>query len=374
MIRFILLALGVLFNCSVHAQKGAAVIAVLTGMPATQASADSVKKGFRGLSVVNEKIIWISGQRGLVGRSVNGGKSFVWRRVSTFEKMDFRTLHAFDKKRAMIATAGTPAVILTTHDGGKTWSQRYFSNDSAMFFDGVGFWDNRRGLIFGDPVNGRMVLMWTDCGGEHWNPIPDSLCPKLVEGEAAFAASGTTIRTLPGGHVYIATGGAKSRLWHSRDYGFHWEVFDTPILQGKPSQGIFSMAWKDTLNGVIVGGDYLNDSLIGSNIFITTNGGVSWFAPEGKQQGYFSCVAINHLTGQITAVGNNRIHKSDIQSVFLWTQMVSSPTFEQERPGFNVVSILIQNGAIRNYYLGGKQLFVAELEGKYDASKTPPSH
>lgn len=374
MIRFILLSLGILLNCSVQAQKGASVVAVLTGMPATQAAADSVKKGFRGLSVVNEDVIWISGQRGLVGRSINGGKSFVWRRVSTFGKMDFRTLHAFDKKRAMIATAGTPAVILTTHDGGKTWSQRYFSNDSAMFFDGVGFWDNRRGLIFGDPVNGRMVLMWTDCGGEHWKPIPDSLCPKLVEGEAAFAASGTTIRTLPGGHVYIATGGAKSRLWHSRDYGFHWEVFETPILQGKPSQGIFSMAWKDTLNGVIVGGDYLNDSLIGSNIFMTTNGGVSWFAPEGKQQGYFSCVAMNSLTGQITAVGNNRIHKSNIQSVFLWTQLVSSSSFEHERPGFNVVSILIQNGAIRNYYLGGKQLFVAELEGKYDVSKTPPSH
>ena len=361
------------FLCSL-AQSSSHSMVNCTGMPATQAAADSVKKGFRGLSVVNEKIIWISGQRGLVGRSINEGKSFVWRKVSTFEKMDFRTLHAFDKKRAMIATAGTPAAILTTHDGGKTWSQRYFSNDSAMFFDGVGFWDNRRGLIFGDPVNGRMVLMWTDCGGGHWNPIPDSLCPKLVEGEAAFAASGTTIRTLPGGHVYIATGGAKSRLWHSRDYGFHWEVFETPILQGKPSQGIFSMAWKDTLNGVIVGGDYLNDSLIGSNIFITTNGGVSWFAPEGKQQGYFSCVAINHLTGQITAVGNNRIHKSNIQSVFLWTQLVSSPTFEHERPGFNVVSILIQNGAIRNFYLGGKQLFVAELEGKYDASKTPPSH
>lgn len=266
-------------------------MAVLTGMPATQTMADSVKKGFRGLSVVNEKVIWISGQRGLVGRSINGGKSFVWRRVSTFEKMDFRTLHAFDKKRAMIATAGTPAAILTTHDGGKTWSQRYFSNDSAMFFDGVGFWDNRRGLIFGDPVNGRMVLMWTDCGGEHWNPIPDSLCPKLVEGEAAFAASGTTIRTLPGGHVYIATGGAKSRLWHSRDYGFHWEVFETPIIQGEPSQGIFSMAWTDTLNGVIVGGDYLVPDDTTNNCFITHDGGKKWNAPIRGPKGYRSCVA-----------------------------------------------------------------------------------
>ncbi|MFM2017289.1 MAG: hypothetical protein RL007_945 [Bacteroidota bacterium] len=323
MIRFILLALGILLNCSVHAQKGASVVAVLTGMPATQAAADSVKKGFRGLSVVNEKVIWISGQRGLVGRSINGGKSFVWRRVSTFEKMDFRTLHAFDKKRALIATAGTPAAILTTHDGGKTWSQRYFSNDSAMFFDGAGFWDNRRGLIFGDPVNGRMVLMWTDCGGEHWNPIPDSLCPTLVEGEAAFAASGTTIRTLPGGHVYIATGGAKSRLWHSRDYGFHWEVFETPIIQGKASQGIFSLALKDTSTIIIVGGDYINNSDTIVHAHVSSDGGKTWARFNKGIVGYYSCVEYLGYD-RFVACGPHGVVETNLRWNGVWNKSTSN--------------------------------------------------
>jgi photosystem II stability/assembly factor-like uncharacterized protein len=287
-----------------HAQTPAAAGTTCTGMPATQAMADSVKKGFRGLSVVDEKIIWISGQRGLVGRSTNGGRSFVWRRVQGYEKMDFRTLQAFDKKKAMIATAGTPAAILTTHDGGKTWSERFISNDSAMFFDGAGFWDKRRGLIFGDPVNGRMVLLWTDCSGEHWTPVSDSLCPQLVPGEAAFAASGTTIRTLPNGHVYIATGGARSRLWHSRDYGRHWEVFETPILQGKPSQGIFSIAFRDTLNGVIVGGDYLAPLDTTNNCFFTQDGGRKWQRPVITTDGYRSCVEYN-AGGSLVAVGPN---------------------------------------------------------------------
>jgi photosystem II stability/assembly factor-like uncharacterized protein len=290
MIRYIICAFVILVNCSLLAQKSSNVLLELSGMPATQVMADSVKKGFRGLSVVNEKVIWISGQRGLVGRSTDGGTSFTWRKVKSYEKMDFRTLHAFNKKCAVIATAGTPASILRTTNGGKTWSEVYRSDDSLMFFDGVGFWDDNRGLIFGDPIKGKMFLMETFDGGKTWKEIPFADRPQLVEGEAAFAASGTTIRTLPGGHVYIATGGVKSRLWHSRDYGHHWEVFETPIIQGKPSQGIFSMAWKDALSGVIVGGDYTNNTDTAVNAFATTDGGQTWKQFESGIHGYYSCV------------------------------------------------------------------------------------
>lgn len=281
------------FCCSYiicHAQTHALVLRPLHGFSVSQTAADSVMKGFRGLSVVNSKCIWISGQRGLVGRSVNGGKDFQWRRIEMYEKLDFRTLHAFDKKNAVVASAGTPAVILRTSNGGKTWIQCYASIDSAMFFDGFGFWNNERGLIFGDPINGIMFLMQTLDGGRTWTEIPSADCPQLVEGEAAFAASGTTIRTLPNGHVYIATGGVKSRLWHSRDYGHHWEVFETPMIQGKSSQGIFSMAWKDSLNGVIVGGDYTLPNDTTRNCFVTRDGGQTWIRPNECPRGYRSCV------------------------------------------------------------------------------------
>lgn len=285
-----------------HAQTPAYLGNIVSGMPATQTMADSVKKGFRGLSVVDSKTIWISGQRGLVGRSTNGGKSFVWRRVEDYAKVDFRTLHAFDKKNAVIATAGTPCVILRTSDGGKHWDHVYRSHDTLMFFDGTGFWNEKRGLIFGDPIKGRMFLMETLDGGKTWAEIPFGDRPQLVEGEAAFAASGTTIRTLPNGHVYIATGGVKSRLWHSRDYGHHWEVFETPIIQGKPSQGIFSMAFRDTMNGVIVGGDYLLPNDTTDNCFFTKDGGKSWERPVLTTDGYRSCVEYNSL-GCLVAVG-----------------------------------------------------------------------
>lgn len=252
--------------------------------------ADSVKKGFRGLSVVNENVIWMSGQKGLVGNSYNGGKKWKWNRVKGFENSDFRSIYAFDKKNCVIANAGFPASILRTSNGGKTWTTIFQSKDSAMFFDGVDFWDKDHGIIFGDPVNGRMYLSETFDGGKTWKEIPLDERPQLQNGEASFAASGTTIRTLPNGQIFIATGGSVSRLWHSRDYGHHWEVFETPILQGKPSQGIFSIAFYDTLHGIIVGGDYLCDTCQGKNCFLTSDGGRTWVRPAVSPKGYRSCV------------------------------------------------------------------------------------
>lgn len=290
MSKYFLSLFLLLRGTSIIAQPQAYITIKHRGVSVTQAAVDSVKKGFRGLSVVDSKVIWISGQKGLVGRCTDGGTTFHWIRIEGFSKLDFRTLHAFDRKTAVVATAGTPAAILRTSDGGENWVQCYISRDSAMFFDGVGFWDTKHGLIFGDPIKGRMFLMETLDGGKTWNEIPFEDRPQLVEGEAAFAASGTTIRTLPNGHVYIATGGVKSRLWHSRDYGHHWEVFETPILQGKPSQGIFSIAFKDTMNGVIVGGDYLQPNDTIDNCFFTKDGGHTWIRPGRAPEGYRSCV------------------------------------------------------------------------------------
>ncbi len=318
-------------------------------MPATQAMADSVKKGFRGLSVVNEKVIWISGQRGLVGKSTDGGKTFVWRRVQHHEKMDFRTLHAFDKKNAVIATAGTPSVILRTSNGGKTWLEIVNYAESAYFFDGVGFWDKKHGLIFGDPIKGRLFLMETFDGGKTWKDIPFEDRPQLVDGEAAFAASGTTIRTLPNGHVYIATGGVKSRLWHSRDYGHHWEVFETPILQGKPSQGIFSMAWRDTSLGIIVGGDYLLPDDTTKNCFVTTDGGRTWTRPSRPPNGYRSCVEFvdskrvyGFLGYKCVAIGPTGVEES-LNSGVYWSS-ISSPKGGNTIKDLNGVMAFVAGG------------------------------
>ncbi len=297
----------------------------------------------------------MSGRKGLVGNSYNGGKSWKWNQVKGFEKSDFRSIYAFDKKNAVIANAGFPATILFTTDAGKTWTTTFSSKDSAMFFDGMDFWDNKHGLIFGDPVNGRMYLSETFDAGKTWKEIPFEDRPQLQNGEASFAASGTTIRTLPNGHVYIATGGSVSRLWHSRDYGHHWEVFNTPILQGKPSQGIFSLAFLDTLNGIIVGGDYLNDTLTGNNIFCTSDGGKTWNPPGNKVQGYFSCVEYIYrgkMQTSIKATGSSRTIIS-YDSGRSWSQ--STQCY-----GSNTMRKITTTSGITFFFCGAKDGFYSD--------------
>ena len=245
---------------------------------------------FRGLSVVDDHIAWVSGSRGWVGISTNGGSKWDLKQVKGYEQCDFRTLYAFDGSRAIIANAGTPGYILYTTDGGANWTEVYKNTDSAAFFDGIDFWDDMNGIIYGDPINKKILLLTTKDGGASWQEKPEASRPELAEGEASFAASGTTIKCLNKKTVIIATGGKVSRLVISDDKGSSWRSVRVPLLQGKSTTGIFSLACKNDKTMIIAGGDYKNDSLKKDHVFYTTNGGKKWIAPLKPTRGYRECV------------------------------------------------------------------------------------
>ena len=249
-----------------------------------------VESSFRALSVVDDSVAWIAGTNGWIGRTVNGGKTWSFSQVKGFEKNDFRSLYAFDKHVAMIANVASPANILRTTNGGRDWQIVYTNADTSAFIDGIDFWNAREGIAYGDPIKKKMLLLQTSDGGMTWREARGNAAPGLKEGEASFAASGTNIRCYRGGDVYIATGGLTSRLWFSRDKGITWEPRDVPMIQGKPSRGIFSFAFTDTKKGVIVGGDYLVDTLKQDHIFITHDGGKTWHPPQVPTRGYRECV------------------------------------------------------------------------------------
>src|SRR4051812_4608101 len=83
-------------------------------LPTVQVLTSGTKTSLRGLSVVNDEVVWVSGSNGTIGRTTNGGKDWKWRVVKGFEKTDFRDIEAFDATTAVIMGVGDPAFILKT--------------------------------------------------------------------------------------------------------------------------------------------------------------------------------------------------------------------------------------------------------------------
>src|ERR1700744_1287764 len=138
----------------------------------------------RGLSVVDDNVAWISGSKGHIAITKDGGKTWDWQQVKGFEKADFRDIEAFSAKEAVIMSSGTPALILKTTDGGSNWQVKYNNPDSTYFLDAMDFDKPNHGIILGDPIKNKFLLLETNDGGETWNPFKTQ--PDALPLEAAF--------------------------------------------------------------------------------------------------------------------------------------------------------------------------------------------
>jgi hypothetical protein len=251
----------------------------------------------RGLSVVNDNVIWASGSGGNVARSIDGGNTFTWMVIPGYEKRDFRDIEAFDKNTAIVIAVAGPAVILKTTNGGKSWKKVFEDSTKGVFLDAMDFNPkNGLGIAIGDPLEGTnqvYELITRNWGKtwERWNidlrKYPNQA---TLEGEAFFASSGTNISMHGrGNHPLIVTGGKSARL---RDA----EWITLPIMQGKESTGANSIATNSSGNlAVVVGGDFTKDTISNNNCVIvdlkdlgTTN--IYFKEPQTPPHGYRSCV------------------------------------------------------------------------------------
>lgn len=220
-------------------------------------------------------------------------------------KLDFRDVEAFDANTAYLLSIGNGASsrIYKTTDGGVTWQLQHKNTDEKAFFDAFAFWDKDNGIAMSDPVNGRYYLLSTKDGGKTWTPIDTSKMPAAIDGEAAFAASGTCLIVNGKTDVYLVSGGKAARVFHSTNRGKTWTVVDSPLVKGGDGTGIFSIAMRDAKNGVIVGGNYVKPNEETANLAFTTDGGKTWVQNKGMF-GYRSGVSyIDKNT--IIAVGSS---------------------------------------------------------------------
>lgn len=300
-----------LFLClsSAMAQKKAPRVEVLT---------KETKTSLRGLSVVNDRVVWTSGSNGTIGKTTDGGKTWKWLVVKGFEKSDFRDIEAFDATTAVIMAVDAPAYLLKTIDGGESWKVVYENKAKGMFLDAMAFWNEQAGIVVGDPINNKFFIARTFDGGNTWKELPEQYKPVADSGEALFAASGTNVKPLDRDEAVFISGGKQSRIF-IRD-----TPFPLPVVQGKETTGANSVAVMDnhlrkgghTL--IVVGGDFNepnNDSL---NCFISSNRGKSWKAPRIPPHGYRSCVEYLSKKHLIACGLNGVDYSSDGGNTWKW--------------------------------------------------------
>jgi len=272
-----------------------AASAVAQSGPAVQLS--HTTESLRGVSAVSREIVWASGTHGTYLRTTDGGRTWTPGQVPEAGAIDFRAVVAFSADEAFLMSAGPgeQSRIYHTGDGGQHWTLQFTNRDPKGFFDSMAFWDSKHGVVLGDPVPdeaGKLkfeVLLTDD--GEQWRRVPAAQLPAALEGEGAFAASNTCVAIIPGdldSNLWFGTGGKVARVFHSGDRGKTWEVFETPMVHGPESAGIFSIAFRDSKRGVIAGGDYKHPNQDGPNLAFTNDGGKSWELSKLHPLAYFS--------------------------------------------------------------------------------------
>jgi photosystem II stability/assembly factor-like uncharacterized protein len=234
-------------------------------------STDSLCQGhFRGLHTPDKRVVWVSGSKGNIYRSTNSGRSWKNRSPESFATRDFRDIHAWSRRYAVAMSSGDSAVIISTRNGGKTWMTAYENNAPGIFLDGMDFKGNC-GACFGDPMPNSLeqgktafLVLLSDDRGRSWKEFWTTGYGMLQSGEAAFAASGTSISYQKGPKhdtvIWVSGGGIHPRLFRSTRLGADVLMSDssqivTLPLKGGEGWGAYTMTLSGQY-GVILGGHY----------------------------------------------------------------------------------------------------------------------
>jgi photosystem II stability/assembly factor-like uncharacterized protein len=290
-------------------------LALAAAQSGPQLQISRTAESLRGVSAVSRQVAWASGTQGTYLRTIDAGVTWTPAQVPDAGTLDFRAVVAFSADEAFLMSSGPgeQSRIYHTSDAGKYWQLQFTNTNPKGFFDSMVFWDAKHGVVLGDPIpdgEGKLkfeVLLTDD--GQNWRVAPSAQMPAAMEGEGAFAASNTCIAIVPGGSdLWFATGGKAARVFHSADRGQTWQVVDAPMVHGPESAGIFSIAFRDPIHGVIAGGDYKHPNDDGPNLAFTEDGGKTWNLSTLHPLAYFSAAAYDRKVNE-QAIREDAIEK-----------------------------------------------------------------
>lgn len=234
-------------------------------------------QNIRDVQATSALNVWFSAGEGRVGVLQDGIPKMASVRYNE-TTLKFKSLAVLDSVAYLLHPTQPALVYKLAYDqeGAKNLESVYIQEDPEVFYNALAFWDADKGILVGKRQNSPcLAIARTMDGGKTWHEVSCDVLPKLESGELLFASSNSNI-SVHGSHVWIATGGTKARVFHSSDYGETWEVFNTPIIQGEKGSGIFSIAFADEKQGVVIGGKWTNKSFNEGNKAFTKDGGKTW--------------------------------------------------------------------------------------------------
>lgn len=287
----------------------------------------------RGIHSLGNGVAWASGMNGTVLRTTDDGAT--WLPCSMppgAEKLDFRAVQGFSASAAIVMSSGTGSQsrLYKTIDGCKTWTLIYTNPDPSGFWDawrlgpdtGSGK-DSTEGLLVGDPVHGSFPIWDVNINETNFQVTPVGHRPDSKKGEAAFAASNSSLfLQWTYGTFWLATGGRGGsrvirRVLHGDDQFSHYGYASAkvPVAQGSDSAGIFALAFRPEPKvalkslafavGIAVGGDYQKPDESAGTAAFTADGGKHWAASATLPHGYRSAVAYDTASKTWITVGIN---------------------------------------------------------------------
>lgn len=243
----------------------------------------------RGVAVSPDGVFCVAGSGPTVWVSRDQGEKWSERTPEQENAKDYRCVAMPDSNSILIASAGSPALILRSEDLGRHWKVVHSDERPAAFIDGMRFWNSRQGIAFGDPVGGKFLLLKTNDGGRTWREIDSGIKP--LDGEAGFAASNGSMDLSDESTITIGLGAQTnqiaSRVIKSNDSGNTWSVSDIECIASGNSSGIFALTMRPSGFGIAIGGDYRLTDLAKNHIAVTEDHGRTWRLPKGNPPGGF---------------------------------------------------------------------------------------
>jgi hypothetical protein len=300
----------------------------------------------RGIDNVGGGVAWASGTNGTVLRTEDAG--FVWQQCAIppgADHLDFRGIQAFDNNTAIVMSSGPgdQSRLYKTTDGCQSWKLQTTNSEKEGFWDAVVFQhgdygyaigDSLTAVMIGDPVNGRFqteVMLL----GHGW--FIDGAGCTASAGEAAFAASNSSIFVFGSRRYILGTGGKAgasvliSPLMFNTDANDPCKRVSVPIGKGSNSSGIFSIFFRDIDHGIAVGGDYTKPDESGRTAALTSDMARHWVASKTLPHGYRSAVAYDPKSKTWITVGPNGtdISTDDGRN---WRPLRPNPNFPDTQP------------------------------------------